>query len=421
MLSASLGVQYWIGTLGSAVFDISNAVAVSSTGDVYLAGSSTGGGLQIAKYSSVGVIQWQRKLGTGGGAYGIALDSSDNVHITGDDASRWFIAKYNSSGTIQWQRQLGGGAPDKGYAITTDSSSNVYVCGESLATGTRDIIVAKYNSSGTIQWQRKLDTFSYSIAGEDSGYGVAVDTSSNVYICGIAEDAAGTWDMFIAKYNTSGTIQWQRTLDIASQNLYAFAIAVDSSGNPHITGSSRNAGVQAIAVIKYNTSGTLQWQRVIENSGGNYTNTAGNGISIDSSSNVYINGVCNQTGTVDFQMAKYNSSGTIQWQRRIGSGSADYGQAVAVNGSKVYVTGYTNAGGNNNWLFAQLPNDGSKTGTYTVDGSSFTYASTSLTEAAGTLTSSTSSVVDSAAGLGSTTSSLTDAATTLTSNVTTIT
>lgn len=427
---ASLGSQYWMGTLGSTGNgDLGYAVAFDSLGSVYLAGLFGGGGLELVKYSSTGLIQWQRKLGgisNNDVAYGVAIDSSNNVYIVGTHfiTSTYDIvlAKYNSSGTIQWQRRLtggGGGQGDAGYAIAVDSSSNIYVCGESNNSGSPDIQIAKYDSSGTIQWQRRLDSVAYSINGDDRGYGIAVDTSGNVYIGGIASNAASTFDGCITKYNSTGTIQWQRTLNVTSQNTYVYAIAVDSSGNPYITGQWRDAGTNELFVIKYDTSGTLQWQRSLGGSGTG--DQDGKGIAVDSSSNVYVCG-SSSNATVDFQIAKYNTSGTIQWQRSLSSSISDFGENIAVDSSNnMYIIGSSNVSTSGyDFLFSKLPDDGSKTGTYTVGGYSFTYASTSLTDAAATLTSSASSLTDSASTLTDAASSLTDAATTLTSSVTAI-
>ena len=69
-----------------------------------------------------------------------------------------FVAKYNSSGTKQWTKQLGTSKNDRARGVVTDSSGNVYVTGDTYGgldgntnAGNADIFVVKYNSSGTKQ------------------------------------------------------------------------------------------------------------------------------------------------------------------------------------------------------------------------------------------------------------------------------
>ena len=66
--------------------------------------------------------------------------------------------KYNSSGTKQWTKQLGTSSWDEGYGVTVDSSDNIYVTGYTFRgldgntySGGGDIFLVKYNSSGTKQ------------------------------------------------------------------------------------------------------------------------------------------------------------------------------------------------------------------------------------------------------------------------------
>ncbi len=428
--TTSIPVAYWIATLGGAGSDLGTGIAVDASGNVYVTGytASQGAGSNdalITKYNTSGTIQWQRSLGGAGGeaGNGIAVDSSGNVYVTGSTASQGagvddvIITKYNTSGTIQWQRSLGGATGDYGYGIAVDSSGNVYIAGHTASQGAggNDVLIAKYDTSGAIQWQRSLGKGT-----GDTGYGIAVDASGNVYVTGYTDPStAGNYDVLIAKYNTSGTIQWQRRLGNSTSTEFGRGIAVDSSGNVYVTGDviSTDGTNREALITKYNTSGTIQWQRSLGGATGDY----GYGIAVDSSGNVYIAGYTASQGAGgnDVLIAKYNTSGTIQWQRSLGGSGTDRGQAIAVDSSgNVYVTGYTasQGAGGNDVLITKLPASGGLTGTY----GSLTYAATTLTDAARTLTAGTPTLTSTTTTLTDAATTLTDAAATLTSSTTTI-
>jgi len=123
--------------------------------------------------------------------------------------------KYNSSGTKQWTKQLGTSRTNVGYDVTTDSSDNIYITGYTqdgldgnTSMGEVDIFLVKYNSSGTKQWTKLLGTPS-----DDWGLGMAIDSSDNLYMTGYTNSgldgntSSGGRDIFLVKYNSSGTIQ----------------------------------------------------------------------------------------------------------------------------------------------------------------------------------------------------------------------
>jgi Beta-propeller repeat len=269
----------------------------------------------------------------------------------------------------------GGTSDDEGYGIAVDGSSNVYVTGYFQGTATfgtttktsaglSDIFVAKYNSSGALQWvQSAGGTLG------DGGRGIAVDASGNVYVTGwyrgtatfgtTTKTSAGDVDIFVAKYNSSGAFQWVQSAG-GTLGDGGRGIAVDGSGSVYVTGlyegtatfgttTKTSAGGDDIFVAKYNSTGTLQW---LQSAGGTLSDV-GIDIAVDGSGSVYVTGLYEGTATFgtttktsagasDIFVAKYNSVGvTWDWVQSAGGTSDDVGYGIAVDGSSnVYVTGY---------------------------------------------------------------------------------
>jgi hypothetical protein len=387
-------------------------------------GSPASDDCQIAKYNAAGVLQWQRSLSGGASAQdalSISADTDGNTYICGQNntvgGQDFLLAKYNSSGSLQWQNVFGDVAnlSDKGTSVAVDASG-VYACGQYFTPTEQSFQIVKFNAAGAVQWQRRLgqDGVSASVA-----YSISLDTSSNLYICGfLREDPFGSQiDFFqVAKYNSSGTIQWQRKFGPGGgQDAIAFGIAVDSSGNSYVAGQSNARGVQDCQLIKYNTSGTIQWQRNLYNASASVWNS----VAVDGSGNVYACGQATIT-TSELIVAKYDSSGAIQWQRKLGGTGSETGLGITVRGDVLFVCGRSNGPGTLDFLFARLPTDGSLTGTYSVGGYSITYAVSTMTDASTSLSSSTITLTDQTTSGTVATSTLTDAASTLTSSVTTI-
>ena len=115
------------------------------------------------------------------------------------------------TGESLWKKLLGTSEDDYGQSLTVDSSNNIYVTGSTWgkldgnsSTGNADIFLVKYNSSGVKQWTKQLGTSS-----DDSGLGVSVDSSNNLYITGLTRGGfdgktnSGKGDIFIPNLSDS--------------------------------------------------------------------------------------------------------------------------------------------------------------------------------------------------------------------------
>ena len=318
-------------------------------------------------------------------AFGIDIDSSNNIYITGHTTGHLdgntnaggydvFLIKYNSNFTKQWTKQIGtnNSSPgttndqfgsfspgDVSYSVSSDGSGNLCVGGTTTGSldsqsnsGSRDGFIIKYDSSGNKQWTKLVGTSSQEIV-----HAVISDSSGNCYITGSTRGALsgtnqGNSDVFVAKYNSSGSQQWLTQIGTSAYE-YNFGVAVDSNSNVYTLGRSMGGfdsyshqGNYDILIAKFNSSGTKQWTSQIGSSSYDWTS----GIDIDSDGNVYIVGSTNggidsnsNTGGYDAIILKYNSSGTKQWSRQFGSSSNDWAMDLDINSSnEIYITGRTN-------------------------------------------------------------------------------
>jgi hypothetical protein len=366
------------------------------------------------------VLVWSTYLGGSSEdyAYALAVDSSGNVYLTGNTGSTdfptvnpiygtkgydWdvFVTKINAAGTaIVYSTYLSAnGWNEQGKGIAVDSSGNAYVTGVTNATdfpgvtagsiqpsfgGTgdnHDAFAMKINAAGNaIVWATYLGG-----AGDDFVEGgITVDSAGNTYIAGATQggiswiDAGaiqptyggGDYDGFVIKIDSSGAKVWATYLG-GSDGDIAKAIRIDGSGNawiggdtsstswPGVSGSSlqsSNAGGGDVTITEINAAGTaIIYATFLGGSGGD----AIAAMVLDSSGNIYATGFTDSTsfpgvtgssiqpsnggGAYDIWVAKLNSGATsIAWATFLGGGDWDMPESLDVDSSgNVYLNGLT--------------------------------------------------------------------------------
>ncbi|HKW14747.1 MAG TPA: FlgD immunoglobulin-like domain containing protein, partial [Candidatus Krumholzibacteria bacterium] len=165
-----------------------------------------------------------------------------------------FMAKLNSAGTYQWTQKRGGTGDDLGVAIASDASGNLALAGAFhdsislggstlVSAGAYDGFLARYNTSGTHQWSLRFGT----TADTEVGYGVALNSSSKVFLCASSgADMTGAPgfnapDIVMAKYSSTGLLTWSRLVGGQGDDR-PWTLAVDVGDNI-VVGGAYQGGV----------------------------------------------------------------------------------------------------------------------------------------------------------------------------------
>ncbi|KAF0244017.1 MAG: beta-propeller repeat-containing protein [bacterium] len=240
-------------------------------------------------------------------AFSLAINSTGNVFITGSTSSRnfpgiqnsslggpsdGFVTQLNARGNeIVYSRYLGGSDEDECSSIVVDSSSNAYITGDTFSSnfpllmpiqstlsGGEDAFLTKLTPNGSMLYSTYFGGSS-----NDGGIDVAVDGDNNAYLIGTTSSAnlltkgvlqrnlAGGVDTFISKFDPTGTNLVYSTYLGGKLDDIASAINVDSIGNAYVTGATFSTDFPVTKPVQDKNKGISDvFVSVLDSTGSNF-------------------------------------------------------------------------------------------------------------------------------------------------------
>lgn len=336
--------------------------------------------------------QWNWAVDAGGGGnvdfcYGIATDSQGNAYWAGSvsgtaefgcgtiavgNTIAGVLAKYDVNGTCQWVQSITVGFNDAwAYGIAIDAQDRIYITGSYSGNatfnngitlnslGSDDIFVARYDTAGDCLWARRAG----SSASNDEARGIAVSADGAVFIAGVSGGNTIGFDnitipnpgnyrqIVVARYDSTGAVQWVKTSTGNGQSKSARGIAV-AGDRLFVTGqfSFTTGAFDGYPLVPVNVGGTayilscdldgnVQW-------GHSYGSGdhEGMGITADTLGNVFMVGrlwgsmylpddtLASVSSDDDFMILKFDAEGNYQWGKSAGSPERDLSWSASADG-----------------------------------------------------------------------------------------
>jgi hypothetical protein len=336
----------------------------------------------IAKANTF-VIPWARSYG--GTDYdcpwyeqAIQLTSDKGYIIAGGTYSfgagggdSW-ILKLDNAGAIQWQKAYGNANSDGAYAIKQTNDGGYIVAGStsSFDAGYGDVWIMKLDSNGEIEWQK-----AYGGTDIDEAYSVQQTKDGGFITVGDTRSfSAGFTDFWIIKLDSAGTIQWEKVYGGSTGYDSAYSIQQTDDEGYIVAGytSSFDVGGGDAWIIKLGSDGTISWQKTYGGSSSDYAYS----IQQTNDGGYIVAGITASFGAEDIWVIKLDNNGVIQWQKVYGgSGYEEPWSIIQTDDGGYLVTAYSNSFDTDDdaWIL-KLDSDGKIIWQKTYGGAGYDYA-----------------------------------------------
>lgn len=349
-LSISIGLsQNWSPPVqwGSPGNETCDALAISNDGSIFLAGTF------LANF----------QIG------------SQTLETRGEEDI--FMLRTDANGNVRWAKRAGSRLGDEWSAMAADSEGNLIGVGsfwfdadfdatELTATqNPKAIFMVKYAPAGQLQWAQAINGTNLKEV-----EALVVDDADNILITGFFSDsltiadttlvAAGDTDLFVAKFNADGALQWALRQG-QSGDTRGLTMGLTSAGDAIVSGFFNDTALIAserliantddrdLFITRISTTGEPLWAR---KAGGVFDKDP-TALAVDDADNIYVAGfligvmtlspdlsIQSQTGTSDFFMVKYDAAGNPLAARAFGGALPQEPTDILVLNNTVILSGF---------------------------------------------------------------------------------
>jgi uncharacterized delta-60 repeat protein len=277
------------------------------------------------------------------------------------------------------------GATDQAYGMVIQPDGKIIVTGASGTGPNDDIAVVRYNTDGTLDNTFDSDGIVTTPIGlDDVGFAPALQTDGKIVVAGYTGDNGTAYDIVVLRYNVDGSLDNTFDTDgIAVTDFGAedrgYSVAIQTDGKIVVSGSVHNGTNFDIAVVRYNTDGSLD--NTFDGDGKLVTpigtNDHGYDVVIQTNGRIVVAGRSFSGTSWDFALVRYDTNGALDntfggtgiVTTDIITSSYDIGNSIALQGDgKLVVSGYTYVGSFTDVSVARYHTDGSLDNTFDGDG-----------------------------------------------------
>lgn len=384
----------WQRTIGGTNHDQANCIIQTTDGGYAIAGftfSYAAGyeDIYITKISSIGTIQWTKTIGGSGNEIANSIIQTTDGGFAiggwsssfGSDYADFFIIKLDTNGTIQWTRNINRAAYDYACSIVQTTDGGYAISGVSATGGvfSSDMFIVKLNSAGNLQWSK-----TYGGSHDEPAYSIIQTTDGGLAFAGYS-NSFGPYNLFnIIKTDSLGNIQWNRLIGESGTGSHIYSIIQIADGSFVLAGEFTPVGTgnYHMYIVKINSSGTILWTRTVVgpvyDMAYSVTQTADGGFVLGGYTNSF------GSGGYDMYIVKLNSNGSLQWSKTVGgTGDEQALSVIKTTDGGFIAAGYSTSFGNGgkDIFIVKFDSSGNTCGNTTAPTSSFGTSGTATSPA----------------------------------------